>query len=265
MPQGMKRNLAILGLTFLLIGLSLPQVYYSTPVTPNVYVIAYGWGSPSSPVNAHAGYTDFPFYVEASQVDATIIGMSISVPSGSPFTVVGETSTGVTSTANGESLAIFYLTVSNTTSPGYYPVRVTVTYAVNIAASTCVEGKTFTLQVPVYGVNFPTPVGVQWGVSTVQQAFVGEGLVPLTIQVANPSDHVEDNVVLNVSLPKGVYSQGGQRYALFTASSIPAQGIQEVTQLVNVSQLSSPGNYTLNYTVSFMNYLGYHYMPLIST
>jgi hypothetical protein len=259
MPQGMKRNLAILGLTFLLIGLSLPQVYYSTPVTPNVYVIAYGWGSPSSPVNAHAGYTDFPFYVEASQVDATIIGMSISVPSGSPFTVVGETSTGVTSTANGESLAIFYLTVSNTTSPGYYPVRVTVTYAVNIAAYTCVEGKTFTLQVPVYGVNFPTPVGVQWGVSTVQQAFVGEGLVPLTIQVANPSDHVEDNVVINVSLPKGVYSQGGQRYALFTASSIPAQGIQEVTQLVNVSQLSSPGNYTLNYTVSFMNYLGYHY------
>ncbi|WP_252896677.1 COG1361 S-layer family protein [Metallosphaera hakonensis] len=54
-------------------------------------------------------------------------------------------------------------------------------------------------------------------------------------------------------------SQTGQRYLTFTIPAIPSQESIQSTQLVNVTNNAMPGIYTINYSESFINYLGYKY------
>ncbi|QKQ99206.1 hypothetical protein GWK48_01260 [Metallosphaera tengchongensis] len=240
--------------------------FEGSPATPTVYLIGYGWGSPSNPINVHPGYTDFPFYVELVAYDATPLSATISFPPPPgttfyvpPFTAVSSNQAGV-SQANGNYVSTFYLTVSNTTSPGYYTVKVTVCFAYTIADSQVIGSRSFTLEVPVSAVNFPTPVAIQGGTpNNVEVLTQGEGLVPVTLEVSNPSQHVVSNVMINVTLPKGLYNQMGQDYVTFAFPSIQPQSTQYDTQMMNVTQGAVSGTYTLNYTITFMNYLGYRY------
>jgi len=64
---------------------------------------------------------------------------------------------------------------------------------------------------------------VFWG--TTQQlifAQVGEGLLPLTLSVFNPTTEPMLNVTLNVFLPKGIFSQTGSRELTVTIPALPA-------------------------------------------
>ncbi|ABP95685.1 MULTISPECIES: COG1361 S-layer family protein [Metallosphaera] len=232
----------------------------ATPASPTVSVLGYGWGSPSSPTSAYPGYTDFPFYVEIGAVgSATPLSASISFPSGSPFITVGGNQAGVIQ-GSGYYLAIFYLTIPSSVTPGYYSAKVTVDYSVPIADQVCVESKTFNIQIPVSAVDFPIPVGIQGGTSGVSQPLVtGEGASPLTISVSNPSNNIVDNVLVNLTLPSGLMSETGKKFLIFTIPSIPPQETIQSTQLVNVTQNAIPGTYSLNYSVTFTNYLGYRY------
>ncbi|MCG3108127.1 hypothetical protein L3N51_00408 [Metallosphaera sp. J1] len=232
----------------------------ANPATPTVSILGYGWGSPSSTVSAYPGYTDFPFYVEIGAVDsATPLSASISFPTGSPFTAVGGNQAGV-SQGSGYYLAVFYLTVSSSASPGYYSAKVTVNYGAPIADQVCVESKTFNIEIPVSAVDFPIPVGIQGGTSQVSQPLVtGEGVTPITVSVSNPSSNTVDNVLVNLTLPSGLMSETGKNFLTFTIPSIPPQETLQSTQMVNVTQKAVPGTYTLNYSVTFTNYLGYRY------
>lgn len=54
-------------------------------------------------------------------------------------------------------------------------------------------------------------------------------------------------------------SETGKKFLIFTIPSIPPQETIQSTQLVNVTQNAIPGTYSLNYSVTFTNYLGYRY------
>ncbi|MEM3947753.1 MAG: hypothetical protein QXY37_02200 [Metallosphaera sp.] len=227
---------------------------------PNVYLYGYGWGSPTSPTTAYPGYTEFPFYVEVVATgSATPYEASITTSSNSPLQVVGTNQEGMVQ-QNGYYLTSFYISVSSSASPGYYPVTLTVDYSEPINGFICTFSKSFTLEVPVSAVNFPVPINVEGGTSgTTSQIIVGQGMVPLTLTVSNPSNNVMDNVIVNLTLPPGVFSSTGKGYLTFNVPSIAPQQSSQDTQMVNVTQEAIPGTYSLNYNERFTNYLGYTY------
>ncbi|EZQ04940.1 hypothetical protein CM19_07800 [Candidatus Acidianus copahuensis] len=141
----------------------------------------------------------------------------------------------------------FTFYIQPNTQPGIYPVTFTITYES--------LGQQFTriLQsfVNVYINASPRIVSLQWGTSTsVQQAFVGEGLVPLTITLFNPTEVTMSNITLQLSLPKGVLSQSGKTNVTFIIPGIEPGSAETSTEYVNILQNASPGSYTLPVNVT---------------
>ncbi|QGA69311.1 COG1361 S-layer family protein [Sulfolobus sp. E11-6] len=249
---------------FLLLSLILPIIPVNSQST--VVISSWGWGTPQNPIRAHPGYNDTPFYVLVSQPIGYQIVYAYLILSGTPITSEGGSSIAygsVTSTSLTTSQITFFLNVNDNAEPGTYNVPLVVVYqnAVNGAESQIIQEIT----IPIYNVTFPVLAQVFWG--TTQQlifAQVGEGLLPLTFSVFNPTTEPMLNVTLNVFLPKGIFSQTGSRELTVTIPALPAGEPIFVSSIVNVSNLVKPGVYTLNYSFSFMNFLEYFYKQYLN-
>lgn len=243
----------------LLLSLILPIIPVKSQST--VVISSWGWGTPQNPIRAHPGYNDTPFYVIASQQVGYQIVYAYLILSGTPITSEGGSSIAygsVTSSSLTTSQITFFLSVNDNAEPGTYNVPLVVVYqnAVTGAESQIIQEIT----IPIYNVTFPVLDQVFWG--TAQQlifAQVGEGLLPLTFSVFNPTTEPMLNVTLNVFLPKGIFSQTGSRELTVTIPALPAGEPIFVSSIVNVSNLVKAGVYTLNYSFSFTNFLGYFY------
>jgi len=220
---------------------------------------ASGWGTPDNPINAHPGYKDVPFFVVVSepitlQPQEAVLNLPGEVLSSECTTVAYGSSS---QSSLGTYVLTFDLSVPSSTSPGYYQAYLTVYYLNLTSGKTVVESSPVTI--PVKPLIYPT-VQLVWG-TTSSPTFprAGEGVTPLTLVVENPSEHPILNVKVNVTLPKGVFSMDGESYVCEDISAIPAGNAVPITTPVNVSTLSSPGEYTLKYSVSFTNYLEFQY------
>ncbi|BBG23487.1 hypothetical protein IC006_0771 [Sulfuracidifex tepidarius] len=220
---------------------------------------AAGWGTPSNPINAHPGYKDVPFFVIVSapitlQPQQAVLDLPGEVLSSQCTTVAYGSSS---QSSLGSYVLTFDLSVPSSTSPGYYQGYLTVYYVNLTSGKTVVESSPVTI--PVKPVIYPTLQAV-WGTSS-SPTFprAGEGVTPLTLVVENPSEHPILDVKVNVTLPKGVFSLTGEKYVCEEASAIPAGETIPITVPVNVSALSSPGVYTMSYSISFTNYLEFQY------
>ncbi len=220
---------------------------------------ASGWGTPNNPINAHPGYMDVPFFVIVSapltlQLQQAVLDLPGEVLSSQCTTVAYGSSS---QSSLGTYLLTFDLSVPSSTSPGYYEAYLTVYYTNITNGNTVVESGPVTI--PVKPVIYPS-LQLLWG-TTQSPTFAraGEGVTPITLVVTNPSEHPILNVKVNVTLPKGVFSLSGQDYICQEIPAVPAGEVVQVTEALNVSSLSSPGNYQLKYKISFTNYLEFSY------
>ncbi|TRN02143.1 hypothetical protein DJ530_04780 [Sulfolobus sp. E1] len=244
-------------ISFLLTSLIITSniVYGQTPV-----VSSWGWGTPQNPIKAYPGYNDTPFYVLISlplgyqvvYAYLSLYGTPITSESGSSLAYGSVTSSSLSTTTQ----ITFFLNINQNAKPGTYNVPLTVVYQ---NAITGAESQvTQTITIPIYNVTFPILQQVFWG--TTQQvtfAQVGEGLIPLTFVVFNPTADPMINVTLNVFLPNGIYSQTNNQHLSVKISALPPGQPELTTVIVNVSSQIKPGVYNLTYEICFTDFLGY--------
>jgi len=226
-----------------------------------VVVSGWGWGTPQNPIKAHPGYNDTPFYVIVSQPLGYQIVYAILNLVNTPITSEGGSSIAygsVTSSSLTTSQITFFLNVLPNAKAGMYNVPLTIIYQNTLTGTQ--NQITQMITIPIYNVTFPILEEIFWGTS--QQltfAQVGEGLVPLTFVIFNPTTNPMFNITLNVYLPKGIYSQNGENRLNVILPALPPGEPEFTTTIVNVSNEIKPGNYQINYSISFTDFLGYFY------
>ncbi|MEM3269509.1 MAG: hypothetical protein QXZ61_03590 [Saccharolobus sp.] len=225
----------------------------------NVAISSWGWGTPQNPIKAYPGYNDTPFYVIVSQAIGYQIVYAYINLAGTPITSEGGYTIAygsVSSSSLTTSEILFFLNINENAKPETYNVPITIVYQNVVTGNKSAISQT--ISIPVYNVPFPVLDQVFWG--TQQQltfAQVGEGLVPLTIVVSNPTTEPMLNVTLNIELPKGLYSQIGSNELNLTIPALPAGQPEFITSIINISNIIKPGVYNINYSFSYTDILGY--------
>ncbi|WWQ61734.1 hypothetical protein V6M85_01090 [Sulfolobus tengchongensis] len=226
-----------------------------------IVVSSWGWGTPENPILAYPGYNDTPFYVIVSQPIGYQIVYAYLILSGTPIVSEGGNNIAygsVSSSSLTTSQITFFLNVEKDAKPGTYNVPLVIIYQNAVTGSESQIAQEITIE--INNVTFPILDQVFWG--TTQQltfAQVGEGLIPLTFSVFNPTTEPMLNVTLTVFLPKGIYSQSGSQRLAIIIPALPAGEPEFISTIVNVSNIIRPGVYYLNYSFSFSNFLGYYY------
>ncbi|MGC8569601.1 MAG: COG1361 S-layer family protein [Nitrososphaeria archaeon] len=237
-----------------LILIATAVLLFSVPATAQIsyasspLIIFYGWGTYSSPITVRPGYTNQPFTVVLSpSPQYQYAALSLK---GTPFTNSSGGYTAYSLPSQG-SVFQFLLNVGRSARAGTYRVNFTVYYADGLSFSEL-------LNVTVSPPPDVSVVAASWS-GPDQFPAPGTGLNELTLVIGNPDRYPVSFVNLTIALPDALTSVSGQATAHAFAPYVGAGSFYDVSVPINVTQLSAPGKYEANYTLSFLDYQGVSY------